>query len=64
MKLTDKQKERIAIIAARANLQDLDSIKNLDVKEIKANRKQIADQLKAFDKIIAIMSPKPKAPKA
>lgn len=60
-KLTDKQVAKIGEIASSANLGELDAIKNLDGKGIKIIRKGIAAQLKAVDKIIAIVFPTAKA---
>jgi predicted PhzF superfamily epimerase YddE/YHI9 len=56
-KLTDKQINKIDEIAKAFGLGELDAIKAIDVKGIKTIRKEIAAQLKAVDKILAIIAP-------
>lgn len=63
-KLTDKQVAKIGEIASDSGLGELDAIKKIDTAGIKVIRKGIAAQLKACDKILAILAPKPKAKKA
>ena len=57
MKLNEKQVAKIGEIASNSGLGELDAIKNLDGKGIKTIRKGIAVQLKAVDKILAIIYP-------